>query len=188
VKFTRQKQNPGATIQPVHRNLKVTSRFRSALAFALSLWCAGAGCMMVSYARAAAMGDSDISVTKSTDFSRASSSMASHACCKARHKKSKRNEHLAPSREPSRLSTARGLREVVLPQESRSSNAVSCCPLTSGSFIQSRASSSYDKDSQLNPRNALSFACARSEFSLRAGPSRLINQDRMYLTGCAFLI
>jgi len=187
MKFTRQKQNPGATIQPMHRALKVTSRFRSALAFALSLWCAGAGCMMVSYARAAALGNSDISAINSTDFGGASS-MASHACCKARHKKSKRNKNSALNREPSRLSGASGLREVVMPLESTSQNAVSCCPLTSGSFVQSRSASSGDEASQMNSGDTLFFAFARSESSLRPGPSRLINQDRMYLTSCAFLI
>jgi hypothetical protein len=171
----------------VFRYPRVISRFRSALAFALGLWCAGAGCMMVSYARATVMDNSDIPVTKSTGED-ASSSMGSHACCKARRTKSKRNRQLAISHAGSLPSAVIGFRDVVLPLQSTPPDAVSCCPLTSGSFVQSRSSSSYDEDSQVSPPDALFFAFAHSEVSLRGGPPYRLSQDRTYLACCAFLI
>jgi len=188
MKSTRQSQRPGTTINPV-RDPKATSRLRSILAFALSLWCAGAGCMMVSYARASAEGNSEIAVSKSleTNSDHTSGSMGSHACCKARHAKAGR--HGTNRGNDSWSPAVASFQEVALPRESTPSDAVSCCPLTSGSFvIQTRSVSSSDEGSSLGPSAALSVALAGSASSFRVSPLRLVSQDKTYLTCCAFLI
>ena len=189
MKFTRQSQRPGTTIHPVHRDPKVISRLRSILAFALGLWCAGAGCMMVSYARASALANSEIAVSKSpeTNSEHTSGSMGSHACCKARYAKSRRQATNGGN--DSWLRAVSSFQEVVLAREPTSSDAISCCPLTSGSFvIQSRSVSSSDEGSPLGPSATLSAALTGSASSFRAAPLRLVSHDKTYLTCCAFLI
>lgn len=166
---------------------KTISKLRSALAFALMLWCAGAGCMIVSYARANATSSADLSASQSRGqaFGEAPSSMGSHACCKARHSSSRRHAGSTTSRNESR----RGLQQVALLGEPVSSVATSCCPLTSGSFVtQSRSQSDDDKVLALNHNDSPSFALTNSQTPFRAIPPRLLSQQRAYLTGCAFLI
>ena len=72
--------------RPVKHFLKRILSMRAGVAIALVFWCAGAGCMMVSYARSA-MNDMDGSA-QSAEQSMAtmSGSMDAHACCKAKHK------------------------------------------------------------------------------------------------------
>src|ERR1043165_3959454 len=77
-------KSTGVESRRVIASFKRLLTLRSAIAFALMFWCAGAGCMMVSYARAS-MPDMDApeqSAKQSMDMS----SMDAHACCKARHK------------------------------------------------------------------------------------------------------
>ena len=163
----------------VYPDRKTISKLRSALAFVLTLWCAGAGCMIVSYARPAAM-------TSSQSLGDAPSSMGSHACCKARHSSSRRNPGSTTSRNESPSTS--GFQQVALPVEPASSGATSCCPLTSGSFVtQSRSQSDDDKVLALNQIDSLSFALTNSQTPFRAIPLRLLSKQA-YLTGCAFLI
>lgn len=165
---------------------KAISKLRSALASALALWCAGTGCMMVSYARAAALANSEVSVSKSPANNSGHASMGSHDCCKARRSSARR--HSTINRKYSRTRAVTIRRPVAPSLGTKSSNAASCCPLTSGSFvIQSRSVSSSDEGSPLNRSELLSFGLSGSESSLRAIPLR-INQERTYLTCCAFLI
>ncbi len=164
---------------------KTISKLRSALAFLLTLWCAGAGCMIVSYARAAATSNADLSASQSRRqaFGQAPSSMGSHACCKVRHSSSRRNAGSTISQNES----LPVFQQVALAEEP--SGATSCCPLTSGSFvIQSRSQSDDDKVLASRQSYSLSFALTNSQTQFRAIPLRLLSQDRAYLTGCAFLI
>ena len=161
----------------VYPDPKTISNLRSTLAFVLTLWCAGAGCMIVSYARAAAM--------TSQQNPGDAPSMGSHACCKVRHSSSRRNAGSTTSRNES----LPVFQQVALPREPASSGATSCCPLTSGSFLsQSRSQSDDDKVSTLNHNDSLSFASTNTQIPFRAIPLRLLSQEQTYLTGCAFLI
>lgn len=171
----------------VHPDRKAISKFHSALAFALTLWCAGAGCMMVSYAHAAAMSNADLSASQSPENGFSVATMGSHDCCKARHSSSRRNVRSTTSRSES--PSLPGFEQVALPGEPVSSGATSCCPLTSGSFVvQSRSQSDDDKVLALSQSDSLSFALTNSQIPFRAVPLRLLSQERTYLTCCAFLI
>jgi hypothetical protein len=188
-KITRQSQEPGATIRQVFASPKTISRLHSALAFALTLWCAGTGCLMVSYARTAAMASAEIPASQSPERSlaEASASMGSHACCKARRGSSRGHAHSATGQTES--ASQPGFQQAALPGDPASSSASSCCPLTSGSFLtQSRSQSDDDRVLALGHNDSLSFALTDSQIHFRAIPLRLFSQERSYLTGCAFLI
>ena len=161
----------------VYPGRKIISKLRSAMAFVLTLWCAGAGCMIVSYARA----DAITSQQNPGD----APSMGSHACCKVRHSSSRRNAGSATSRNGS----LPVFQQVAIPREPASSGAASCCPLTSGSFVvQSRSQSDDDRVLALNHNDSLSFMLTNSQTPIRAIPLRLLSQEQAYLTCCAFLI
>jgi len=189
-KVSRQVRQSGATIHTMHSNSKVISRLRLALAFGLSLWCAGAGCMMVSYAHAAAIVNSEIPDSKfaQTGVGDASGSMASHACCKARHSASKQDGNSSGKSTDSFSQAVTGFQQVALPLEPASSDAISCCPLTSGSFVVQSRSASGDEDSSLSTRYALTSILTSSGSALRAIPLRLPVKTRTYLSCCALLI
>src|SRR5260221_11135938 len=85
-RIARQARFHGVRIRRVKVNAKRFSNLQSVIAITLIVWCAGAGCMLVSYARtsmAESAGPSD-----SVDHMMAgmSSSMDAHACCKAKHR------------------------------------------------------------------------------------------------------
>ena len=188
-KVSRQERQPGATIHTMHSNSKVISRLRLALAFGLSLWCAGAGCMMVSYAHAAAIVNSEIPDSKfaQTGVGDASGSMGSHACCKARHSASKQDGNSSGKSTDSFSQAVTGF-QVALPLEPASSDAVSCCPLTSGSFVVQSRSASGDEGSSLSTSDALTSILTSSGSAFRAIPLRLAVKTRTYLSCCALLI
>jgi len=163
---------------------KIISSFRSVLAVGLVLWCAGAGCMVVSYARAAAITGNDDARSTGTGLDQASGSMGSHSCCKARH----------ASQRGSTLSTARttaadlfaNLTELT---QVPNSNAISCCPLTSGSIVVAgRQRTSSDDASVASEVNAVSSFHKVVATTPNANSLRLPNQSRTYLRGCVFLI
>jgi hypothetical protein len=160
----------------------VISKLRSTLSFALVFWCAGAGCLMVSYARGAAMdGSAPSSERQSSDRLH---SMGAHECCKARHFRSKARSFQTDS--ISGAST--DFREALLPAAPIDSGVTSCCPLTSGSFISASATKSDNE----NPANASQRAAALlGTIRLVAPPAlirRLPDQNQTYLRSCAFLI
>ena len=114
-----------------------------------------------------------------------SAGAGTHSCCKARHS----SEHvgLASSLRPE--PRAAGFEEVALPESSSSSNASSCCPLTSGTFVvTARQSVSDDRASEAIKSDAPALVLADAHATLRALPLRLPNQNQTYLRGCAFLI
>jgi len=152
---------------------------RSLLAIALILWCAGTGCMMVSYARGAMAMDAQQSAEQS--MAAMSASMDTHACCKARHSSSKRP--------PSSFTKSAGseLMPEALPPSS-STDVMSCCPLTSGSIVIASRSQSTDDNSVLNHTGSSSLEATKTNSPALAVPLRPPTRARAYLLDCAFLI
>lgn len=162
----------------MNASLKRLLTLRSVIAMALMFWCAGTGCMMVSYARAT-MNNIDAS-EQSAEQSMAMSSMDAHACCKAKHK--------SPTKVHSqKRSVAIDLKEFTLPA-SDPSDVMSCCPLTSGSIVVGSRSQTNDHASDLAQTDSDSLKLASSNQTPVAIPLRLPNRARSYLLDCAFLI
>jgi len=164
----------------VIRSFKRKITPRSLMALALIFWCAGAGCMMVSYARGA-MSEMNTPQSAQQSMTTMSAMMDAHACCKARHSPSK---HSANS-----FTKSDGLERMqeALPASS-SSDAMSCCPLTSGSIVIASRSQSNDDNSVLNHTSSSSLQLTKTNPSILAVPLRPPNRARAYLLDCAFLI
>jgi hypothetical protein len=165
---------------------KTISKLRSALATALIFWCAGAGCMMVSYARDAAMGAAVVdSKSGNAGWGQASGSGGAHDCCKARHASERQaassKNHVSFSDSPAN--------QEELVEGSNSSDAISCCPLTSGTFVVS-GRQNLSNESVLAPRGADAGQTwiGGAAVDVIAMPLRLPNQSETYLRGCVFLI
>ncbi len=166
----------------------VLRKFRSAITLGLILWCAGAGCMIVSYAHGAAMrgaGAANVS-SNSTGWGHASGSMGTHDCCKARHKSERRvaqpiTDHVSSSESSANLE---GTAEVP-----NSSNAMSCCPLTSGTFVVTGRQRINSDDASVS-QGAATVSVIHNSFAASplAIPLRLPNQNQTYLRVCVFLI
>ena len=155
------------------------------MALALIFWCAGAGCMIVSYARAsmtAAGGPSDSSDQMMTGMS---SSMDAHACCKAQHRSQARRQLRAESPAGSKPLAADLL---ALPATPTQSGAMSCCPLTSGSIVIGSRSQSDDHANILDEAGSSSLLLIKSNPPPLAVPLRLPDRANAYLLDCAFLI
>ncbi len=158
---------------------------RWAIAVALVLWCAGAGCVLGTYAHAA-MRDHELLQAQAGGLSMTglSASAGAHSCCKARHS----SQH-APTIAHLHISSATELTEVALPESSNSSEAMSCCPLTSGTFlVTARQSVSDDHASAPLKSDAPALVLADTHATPRARPLRLPNQNQTYLRCCVFLI
>jgi hypothetical protein len=164
-------------MRPVKLGFKTISKLRSALATALMFWCAGAGCMMVSYARGAAMSAVTSQAKSSNGWAQASA--GAHDCCKARHA----FELLTAS--PTKPVSA-NFEEMI--EVSHSSDAMSCCPLTSGTFVVTGRQTISDEN-LLAPQDAGARTIpidVAAGFHARA--LRLPNQNHTYLRDCVFLI
>ena len=166
--------------------LGLKKKLQSALAFALVLWCAGAGCALGTYAHAAmrdhGLPQADAGGMAMTGLSAAA---GAHSCCKARHS----SQHVASAKSHRPAPLAAGFEEVVLPESSNSSDAMSCCPLTSGTFVvTTRQSISGDHVSEATKSDAPAFVLAHIDATARALPLRLPNQNQTYLRCCSFLI
>jgi hypothetical protein len=148
-----------------------------ALAIALMLWCAGAGCMMVSYAKGA-MSDMDSQAPAEAHAMHMSGSMDAHECCKAKRKGAKRS---ALGESPSEFT------QVTIPEPVQS-NAMNCCPLTSGSIVVASRSTSNDETPALSQTDSSAFKPSISYQRPLAIPLRLPNRAKSYLLDCAFLI
>jgi hypothetical protein len=159
-------------------------KLRSLLTLALVLWCAGAGCMIVSYAHAARMNGSYASA-RSVVRGPAPGSMETHHCCKSRR---------ALERHVSPWQTAQALPSeffvnLELAESPNSSSVMSCCPLTSGSIVANGNSRiSNDDASELLDVDAASSAQNGFATTPQASSLRLPNQSHTYLRGCVFLI
>ena len=163
----------------------VLRKFRLAITVGLMLWCGGAGCVLVSYAHGAAMSAANTGRDGSgSTWCETSGSMGAHSCCKARHASEHRlassTSHISSS---DSLANLEGLAEVP-----NSSNAMSCCPLTSGKFaVNGRQRISDDDASESPAAKAVSVLTSFAATPL-AMPLRLPNQNQTYLRGCVFLI
>ena len=157
------------------------------LAVTLMLWCAGTGCMLVSYAHGAAM--SGISASKvGGAWGDVSASVGSHSCCKARHS-SERHNHSLLSGRLAASESAPDSKEIRLAEVPDQSDAMSCCPLTSGSFVvTSRSQLNEDNASNADQRGSFSLTLTNSQLTPRFDPLRLSDQNQTYLRGCVFLI
>ncbi|HMG74904.1 MAG TPA: hypothetical protein VK582_15490 [Pyrinomonadaceae bacterium] len=161
------------------------SKLRSAITFGLVLWCGGAGCMIVSYAHVAAMTANGRVGFVSTAGGETSGSMGTHDCCKARHKSERRTassmtDHASSSEA---LANLEGLAEVP-----NSSNAMNCCPLTSGTVVVNSRQRISNDDASVSPGAEALSVITRFAASPLAMTLRLPNQNQTYLRGCVFLI
>jgi hypothetical protein len=158
-------------------------KLRSALALALALWCAGAGCMVVSYARAAAQSGDD-ATTIGTGFGRTSGSMGAHSCCKARHSAKRRSASSTNAHTSSDL--VANLTEF---SQVPNSTVMNCCPLTSGGIVVAgRQRTSNEDASVASAINSVSSFHKVVATTPGANSLRLPNQSHTYLRGCVFLI
>ena len=165
---------------------KAIQKARWAIAVALMLWCAGAGCALGTYAHAT-MRDHGLAQAQGVGMAMTglSASAGAHSCCKARHS----SEHVASANSHRLASLAAGFEEVALPESSNSSEAMSCCPLTSGTFlVTARQSVSDDRTSEAIKSDRPAFVLAGVNATPRALPLRLPNQNQTYLRCCVFLI
>jgi hypothetical protein len=169
-------------ISAVITSLKRILTFRSAIALALMLWCAGAGCMFVSYARAATNDPS--SAAGQMDHAMGSMSMDAHACCKAKHRRASLTAQPGSSTESSQFAESSLL---TVPSTPTQSDVMSCCPLTSGSIVLASRSQSNDRATVAQQPDSSSMLLIKSSPSPLAIPLRLPNRAA-YLLDCAFLI
>ena len=161
-------------------SLKRMLRFRSLLAVALMLWCAGTGCMLVSYARA--MSEKP-SAGPADQTAGSSMSMDAHACCKAKHRSAKTAAKAA------KVTAGSNEFEVLtFPVTPTQSGVMSCCPLTSGSIVVGSRSQSNDRATVLQNVDASPLLISKSDHSPLAIPLRLPSRADSYLLDCAFLI
>lgn len=161
-------------------------KLRSALTIALMLWCAGAGCMIVSYAHAASMNDRYAAGVSSAVRDSAPGSMETHHCCKSRQalKGHVSPPQAVPGSSPGSFANLEEMAEVP-----NSSSVMSCCPLTSGSIVANGSSRiSNDDASESLSVEAGSSVHNGYATTLQANSLRLPNQSHTYLRGCAFLI
>jgi hypothetical protein len=166
-------------IPAVRVALKKALTFHRLVAIALMFWCAGTGCMIVSYARASAKEDSSAQSAEQPMIDM-HASMSAHACCKAKHKGEKRT---ASAKRSSNLE----LTEFTIPVPAQS-DAMSCCPLTSGSIVVATRSQTDDSTSTLAQTGSSSLKLSKSDHAPVAIPLRLPSRADSYLLGCAFLI
>ena len=157
--------------------MNLGGKLLKALTIGLMFWCAGAGCMMVSYAKGA-MSDMDSpAASEAHAMAHMAGSMDPHACCKAKRKDAKRSESAA----------ATNLHEFTIPEPVQSS-AMNCCPLTSGSIVVASRSTSNSDAPALSQTDSSAFDPLPSYQRPLAIPLRLPNRAHSYLLDCAFLI
>ena len=150
------------------------AKSRAAIALALIAWCAGAGCIAVSYAREHR--DAQVTPLKTKGFAGLSGSGG--ASCHHHQQVATRTSHR----------TARQ-RDVAWSEEPARSEVSSCCPLMSASFVTASANHRDD-----GPTAAL----ARGDFNFQSQDAwrppatsaqlRLPDRDQTYLRVCSFLI
>ena len=160
--------------------MNLGGKLLKALAIALIFWCAGAGCMAVSYAQAA-MRDMDAAADAVAHaMPHMSGAMDAHACCEAKRRGAKRSNSATQS-SPGEFT------ELAIPSPVQS-NAMSCCPLTTGSIVVASRSQSNDEAPALSPTDSSAFKPLTSYQKPLAIPLRLPNRAESYLLDCAFLI
>ena len=167
-------------IPAVKAVLKKVLTLRCLVAIALMFWCAGTGCMMVTYARAS-MSDIDSPAQSAEEpMTHMHASMDAHACCKAKHKADKRSSS-------AKKSSSIEFTQFTIPVPAPG-GAMSCCPMTSGSIVVASRSQSNDSASALAETDSSSLKLSSSRQTPIAIPLRLPNRADSYLLDCVFLI
>jgi hypothetical protein len=172
-------------MRPVRAVLRKVLRIRSMTALALIFWCAGAGCMLVSYARASMTDAVDSSQSAVQMLAGASSAMDAHACCKAKHRSASGNQT-----QPASSASSAYAEQILLsiPTAPTQSGAMSCCPLTSGSMVVASRSQSNDRAIVSEATSSSSLLVISSDPPPLSVPLRLPDRAHSYLLDCAFLI
>ena len=176
--FARQVLGQNIESFPVKSLKTLLARPRSIVALGLMFWCAGAGCMMVGYARGA-MSDETSSMPAAEQSMSMPATMDAHACCKAKRRGAKRSN--------SAESTPSEFTEFSIPVPVQG-NSMNCCPLTSGSIVVASRSTSSDEAPALSQTQSSDFKLLPSERKPVVAPLRLPNRAESYLLDCAFLI
>jgi len=169
----------------IHAVIRAIQRFisiRSVLTFALMFWCAGTGCMMVSYARAASA-DSSAANDVFAHAMAGSMSTDAHACCRAKRPSTNTHHGRAESKSTSSVEV-----NLLMPPSTPTQTAMNCCPLTSGSIVVSSLSQSNDNSTVWQQTDSSSPLLVKSDLAPLAVPLRLPNRAHSYLLDCAFLI
>jgi hypothetical protein len=146
-------------------------KFGKSLALVLVFWCAGTGCMLVSYATAVGTPIAD-------SASGPSEGMAAAPSCHAHRQKNRKTT--------SKTSSADRVGQLNLPMPSRSA-ALSCCPLTSGSIAAAYRPQSHNAPALTNSESQI-LNLAHLTTAPVAVPMRLPNRAHSYLLDCAFRI
>jgi hypothetical protein len=165
----------------------VIRNWRSAITLGLILWCAGAGCMLVSVAQGAARCEAADTKTSAanTGWGQVSGSAGAHDCCKARHASERRAAPLVVAHvlTPESSANLEGLAGLM-----NSSDAMSCCPLTSGTIIATGRQRITNDDASVSRGLDAATVVTSGTATPPAAPLRLLNQSQTYLRSCAFLI
>jgi hypothetical protein len=146
-------------------------KFGKLLALVLVFWCAGTGCMLVSYATAFGTPVADLAPASSDGMRGAPS-------CHAQRQKS-------PKTAFKKASTA-SVWQVDLPAPFRSP-AMSCCPLTSGSIAVAYRPQSHNPPALTNSESQI-LKLNDPRTAPVAAPMRRPKRVHSYLLDCAFLI
>jgi hypothetical protein len=169
------------------RSMKAVAlrKLRSAVALTLMLWCAGAGCMIVSYAHNAARSGANAARSIGAGSGQASGSMGANSCCKTRHA----SERRVPSSMVGQTLSSDPFANLTEFTRAPNTNAISCCPLTSGSIlVAGRQRTNKDDASVASGVNSVSSFQKVVATTPSANSLRLPNQSHTYLRGCVFLI
>jgi hypothetical protein len=173
------KRSTGSPVGSKLRSMIRIPNWRSVITLGLVAWCAGAGCLLVTAAKASAMGEVEpVKVTSSASgWSQTSGSVGAHDCCKARHA----NKHHAARPSNPFQADAEGISQVP------DSNAMSCCPLTSGTLVVNGRQRIGYEDTSSTRHTSIEPVVAAIAASAAFTPVRL-DQNQTYLRGCVFLI
>ena len=146
-------------------------KFGKSLALVLVFWCAGTGCMLVSYATA---GGTPVADSASGPSEGKTAAPSCHA-------------HRQKNQKPiSKTVAGDKVRQLNLPMPSRSA-ALSCCPLTSGSMAVAYRPQSHSAPALTNSESPI-LNLAPLTTAPVAVPIRLPNRAGSYLLDCAFRI
>lgn len=153
----------------------MTNSINKVLALALMFWWAGAGCMMVSYAR-----NADTEAASAETASQPADQMAAVPACHAHKTK-------APKAPKSSAAKAERVGQLTLPTPLRS-GAMSCCPFTTGSIAAASRPQTDSSAPELAHTVSQLPNLIYSTPAPIAVPLRLPNRAHSYLLDCAFLI
>jgi hypothetical protein len=146
-------------------------KFGKLLALVLVFWCAGTGCLLVTYATAGGTPVADLAAA-------ASEGMRGAPSCHARREKNPKTA--------SKTASTASVRQLDLPAPFRSP-AISCCPLTSGSIAAAYRPQSHNPPALTNWESEI-LKLVDPRTAPIASPMRRPNRVHSYLLDCAFLI